>query len=246
MRWAADVATDRRSSRADHVVRPWTALAAIIALLAAANALNNRYAPTTYPVNSVLATGVVLLAFRAGGGTAADLGLDRASLSRGARWALVLAAAVAVVYAAAAAHPATDTFFHDRRVAGLGGGELAYAALIRVPLGTVLLEEVAFRGVIWGLGRRMWGTWPATAVSAVLFGLWHILPARHIQSWNPAVNEMVASPLLATIAALGLVTLAGVALCEVRRRTGSLLPAAGLHWATNGLGFVVAYLLTRG
>jgi membrane protease YdiL (CAAX protease family) len=33
---------------------------------------------------------------------------------------------------------------------------------------------------------------------------------------------------------------AGVLLCELRRRSGSLLAPAGLHWAVNGLGVVVS------
>jgi membrane protease YdiL (CAAX protease family) len=34
--------------------------------------------------------------------------------------------------------------------------------------------------------------------------------------------------------------LAGVVFCELRRRSGSLLAPAGLHWATNGLGVLAA------
>jgi uncharacterized protein len=33
---------------------------------------------------------------------------------------------------------------------------------------------------------------------------------------------------------------AGVLLCELRRRSGSLLAPAGLHWAVNGLGVLVS------
>jgi membrane protease YdiL (CAAX protease family) len=33
---------------------------------------------------------------------------------------------------------------------------------------------------------------------------------------------------------------AGVLLCELRRRSGSLLASAGLHWATNGIGVLLA------
>ena len=43
-------------------------------------------------------------------------------------------------------------------------------------------------------------------------------------------------------AAVGFTALAGLLLCELRRRSGSLLAAAALHWATNGLGV----LLTAG
>ncbi len=34
--------------------------------------------------------------------------------------------------------------------------------------------------------------------------------------------------------------LAGVVFCELRRRSGSLLASAGLHWATNGLGVLAS------
>jgi uncharacterized protein len=45
------------------------------------------------------------------------------------------------------------------------------------------------------------------------------------------------------LAAVGFTALAGVLLCELRRRSGSLLAAAGLHWATNGLGLLVGAAL---
>jgi membrane protease YdiL (CAAX protease family) len=35
-------------------------------------------------------------------------------------------------------------------------------------------------------------------------------------------------------------SLAGVLFCELRRRSGSLLAPAGLHWATNALGVLAA------
>jgi len=39
--------------------------------------------------------------------------------------------------------------------------------------------------------------------------------------------------------------LAGVVLCEPRRRSGSLLAPIGLHWAINALGYVAALVATR-
>ena len=35
-------------------------------------------------------------------------------------------------------------------------------------------------------------------------------------------------------------SLAGVVFCELRRRSGSLLAPAGLHWAVNGLAVLAA------
>ena len=53
-----------------------------------------------------------------------------------------------------------------------------------MPFGTVLLEEVGFRGALHGLlGRATAGT--ATAVSSALFGLWHVLPAIDMTPRQP-------------------------------------------------------------
>ncbi|MGA5143427.1 type II CAAX prenyl endopeptidase Rce1 family protein, partial [Streptomyces azureus] len=40
-------------------------------------------------------------------------------------------------------------------------------------------------------------------------------------------------------------TAAGVVLCELRRRSGSLLAPAALHWAVNGIGYVLAWAVPR-
>jgi membrane protease YdiL (CAAX protease family) len=77
-------------------------------------------------------------------------------------------------------------------------------------------------------------------LSSALFGLWHVLPSLRLGASNQAIGA-VAGPggaAQATIvaAAVGFTAVAGLLLCELRRRSGSLLAPAGLHWATNGLG----------
>ena len=85
---------------------------------------------------------------------------------------------------------------------------------------------------------------PPTAVSSALFGLWHVLPSLGLAGDNEAIGSTVgkgsagqAVSVLGTVAFTGL---AGVVFCELRRRSGSLLAPAGLHWATNGLGVLAA------
>ena len=114
-------------------------------------------------------------------------------------------------------------------------------AFVVIPLGTVLFEEVAFRGRAVGAGAR-----PARhgarrrSVSSVLFGLWHVLPSLRLNQVNPAVTDLVgpgpAGQALAVAGAVVFTAAAGVLLCELRRRSGSLLAPIGLHWAVNGLG----------
>ena len=217
-----------------------TALAGAILVLALANLLNTWVAPSAYVITAVAASAVLLALLRSAGGTWADAGLGRGSLRRGATWGLFLAAGTTVAVVAAALAPPTRELFLDPRVEGTGAGAIAFAALVRVPLGTVLLEEIGFRGVVYGLAARMWGVAWATVISSVLFGLWHVQPAIGVVTSHPSVERFNGASAVA--AAVLVSSLIGAALCELRRRSGSLLAPAALHWTANALGYVAAYL----
>jgi membrane protease YdiL (CAAX protease family) len=222
---------------------PETALAAAVAVLAVANLLNNRLAVPAYVATSLLTAWLLLALARLAGLTWADVGLGVEALGRGAAVGLVLAALVAVCYLVAARLPATRGLFLDRRVEHAGAGTIAYHVLVRIPLGTVVLEEVAFRGVVYGLVVQMGGVVLATAVSCALFGLWHVLPAMELVRLNRAAGR--ARPARVVAAAVISSALVGVVLCELRRRSGSLAPPAMVHWAGNALAYLSAFLVTR-
>ena len=118
--------------------------------------------------------------------------------------------------------------------------------LVVIPLGTVIPEEFAFRGVLWGLLRRRSGRWTATVVSSVLFGFWHVAPALAGGAANQAVDEAVGGgPLGVLVRVAGTVLFtaaAGVVFCELRVRSGSLLAPMLAHWSVNGLGVIFVYL----
>lgn len=219
---------------------------AILAVLAAVN-VAGKYGPprTGLVLGPLLAVLLVLLARRAGLSWH-DLGLSRRTVLSGLRYAAGAVLVVGVVYAIGAAVPLTRPAFHDARY-HLPPGAALLTALIVIPLGTVLLEEVAFRGVLLGLISRHRGAAWASVSSSVLFGLWHILPSLDLNRANQAVGAAlgadVTGRVLTVLVAVGFTAVAGVLLCEVRRRSGSLLAAAGLHWATNGLGLLVAAAL---
>src|SRR6266540_4256257 len=50
---------------------------------------------------------------------------------------------------------------------------------------------------------------------------------------------------LVALAAVVGTGLAGVVLCELQRRAGSLAAPMALHWATNALGYLTAFLVVR-
>ncbi|MGW1887825.1 CPBP family intramembrane glutamic endopeptidase [Streptomyces sp. NPDC001970] len=220
-----------------------------VVVLAAANVLVNRLGPGLYVPVCVVTAAVLVLIARRSGITWDELGLGRSSARRGLRWGLVLVGAVLLVYAVGLALPFTRDAFHDERAAELSAGQLVYRVLVRVPFGTVLLEEIAFRGVLWAMMRRRWGAAWATAVSSAMFGLWHIQPSRGLTGSNAAVEALfgtgtTAVALSVTAAVLG-TALAGVVFCELRRRSGSLIPPMALHCALNSVGYALAWAVGR-
>ena len=218
------------------------AIAVVLAVLLCVNVIDVRVAHASLILGPAGAAGLLAIA-RWAGLSWGELGLGRGTWRRGLLWALAAIGAVAVVFAAGAALPLTRGAFRDTRYQ-LGWGQALLTALVLIPLGTVLFEEVAFRGVLWGLLRRWHGTWTATLVSSALFGLWHVLPslglARSDQAIGSTVGQGTSGQAISVLGTVLFTSLAGVVFCELRRRSGSLLASAGLHWATNGLGVLAA------
>jgi membrane protease YdiL (CAAX protease family) len=218
------------------------ALVIVVAVLVVVNVADIRVAHAALVLGPAGAAGLLALA-RWAGLSWAELGLGRGTWRRGLRWAGAAIGAVAVVFAVGAALPLTRSAFRDSRY-DFGWGHALLTAFVLIPVGTVLFEEVAFRGVLWGLLRRRHGPWVATGVSSALFGLWHVLPSLGLAADDQAIGATVGTGSSGqAVSVLGTVlftALAGVVFCELRRRSGSLLAPAGLHWATNALGVLAA------
>ncbi len=213
-------------------------------MLVVVNVVSNRVVSAAWYVPwAVAAVAALLVLARADGVSWSQLGLGRAAVGRGLRWGLVLAGSVVVIYVIGVAIPATRDLFRDDRVDDWSFARTLYAAFVRVPLGTVLLEEVAFRGVLPAVLWRRVGPARAVGFAALAFGLWHILPAIGLQGVNPVTEETVGQlPGWVTVAASVASTAAvGVWFWWLRHRSGSLLAPMALHWATNGLGYLFAY-----
>src|SRR5437868_8632438 len=218
-----------------------------VAVLVAANVLNNRIAPRFAPLTSAVATGVLVAMARRSGVNWQEIGFTDSAM--GAKIGGALAAGVAVVYTAGITVPRTRQFFHDDRARSLSRSEAFEQALFQVPFGTVLLEEVGFRGALYAMLRRTHGVSTAVAVSSGLFGLWHILPAIAMARANPALGALTAgeSPnrldtARVVVGSVVSTSLAGVLFCELRRRGGLLAPSL-FHLATNSLGYLYARIV---
>lgn len=97
------------------------------------------------------------------------------------------------------------------------GDDLAEWVLFRIPIGTVLTEELTFRAVLDAA---------SPGSSPIFFGLWHIHPAR-------AAGDSVALTVVGTF-------FAGVLFSWLRRRSGSVLAPMMLHYAVNASGAILA------
>ncbi|HXV94755.1 MAG TPA: CPBP family intramembrane glutamic endopeptidase [Pseudonocardia sp.] len=226
--------------RAARPLRVRLGLFAAITILAVSNVVSNRVWPEAYvPWNLGVALALLVVA-RWCGLSWADLGLGRLRPRRGAVVGGVAFGSVAAIYLVGLALPATRELFADDRAAGPLSGAL-FAALVRIPLGTVVLEEIAFRGVLPGLVGGSW--WRSTLVSSALFGLWHVLPSMGLAGANAGVGAAVGA--WGMLAQTGLAVLftfaAGVLLCAYRRWGGHLSAPMLAHAATNSLGVLIAW-----
>jgi uncharacterized protein len=182
--------------------------------------------------------GVALLVFaRLSGLTWTQLGFSRKRAASGLRWALGTIGLVATVYLVGVLVPGIRPAFQDARY-HLSLPDALFSAFVVIPAGTVVLEEIAFRSVLWGMLSRHLRTWQVLVTTSVLFGLWHVLPSQHLASGNRGVSAAAGGtdPALVVAATVLFTTLGGLVFGELRRRSGSVIASAGAHWATNALG----------
>lgn len=176
-----------------------------------------------------------------------NLSLDKVGLRGDLRdvWLgtlIALAVTVPIFLVALSRHPGRVA---DRRVAALRGPELAYQALVRIPLGTALTEEILFRGVLFASWRAAGSsTITATLVSALVFGLWHIAPMLNLVHANRPQATIRTATLL-VVAAVAFTTAAGVALTWLRLETQGLAAPIAFHAGTNSLATIASVIAAR-
>ncbi len=224
--------------------------ALVVSVLVVVNLLTNLWARQHYLLISLWATGVMLAIAWLAGISWSELGLSMqgGSLTSGLIWSAVLVGIVIVGYALAAALPLTRKGFSDSRTAEMGVGGVIYHAALRIPIGTALMEEVAFRGVLLAVFSSAWGTiWGVTA-SSLLFGIWHVLPALEFHDASSTTDRLGSGwrGKLTTVAGQVVGTgAAGVGFCLVRIFSDSLLPSIALHASLNALGFAMSWAFGR-
>lgn len=231
--------------KSTYLSRPRTTVpVVVVVVLVIGNILSNRLVPAAayVPINLVTATVVVVVARQLV--TTSDMGFG--NWQRGLRWGLAVLLTGFSLYLVALALPGFRDLFHDRRVDG-GIGRVLYEAFIRIPFGTVMLEELAFRGALPAVFAKHTTTRRAVVLASLLFGLWHVLPSLRLAEVNPVFEWLLGSGLTGQVAGVALAVagtfMAGLWLSFLRYRSGSILAPIIAHISANSIGFVMAWLV---
>jgi membrane protease YdiL (CAAX protease family) len=136
--------------------------------------------------------------------------------------------------------PPLRRYFLGDDLAQASGKLIAFEAAIRIPLGTALIEEILFRGVLLGLLLLNNSTLVAIIVSAIIFGLWHIFPTINTLENNDGVastiNDKKARKAGSIIGVIIITTIAGIFFGWLRVAANSVLAPWLLHWSINASG----------
>lgn len=206
---------------------------------------------------NLAATAGLLGLARYGGASAAELGLDRRQWARGVRVGGGGLGVVAAAFGTLATRPSGRAMFTDDRTVAVGPGELAAWVGVHIPVGTVLFEEVAFRGVlpalladpssdVAGESANRFRAEPSgvpVLLSCLLFGAWHILSAGDYKAADPAraAGEGAIDPVLQVVLTT---TAAGGVLWALRRAGGHLIAPSLVHAGSNILATLIGRAIT--
>lgn len=156
---------------------------------------------------------IVWLRHRAGCGTAIHLGLRHTNLPM-ILWGVVLVMASGVVIEPLLGLFPTEAYDNVQQTIGLGGW-----AILSTIVAAPILEEILFRGLIFESCAERWGRGVGLIVSALLFGVIHIVPVQ-------VINAFVV----------------GLILGYVYLRTRSLLSVIIIHAINNAVAYATMAL----
>lgn len=165
---------------------------------------------------------------------------DRSALFGVGRWPRQLAVSVAAAVGGglltswAMGKPGLHRVYAAERVTSLPPGRRSVHLAVMVPLGTVLPEEVLFRGVLqrqWEEKTGRW--WGGVLGSALAFGLWHTGPSIAALRRLEEPPARLAAAAAKTVAATAL---AGVGFGALRVLSGGLAAPIGAHLGINLVG----------
>jgi membrane protease YdiL (CAAX protease family) len=219
-----------------HRISPRTVIGLVTAI-AATDVVVNVFAPEDAKVSLKLAIAIGFVAWARLSARLSwdELGLGRRHVRDGFRIGALALLAIGVVILVLVVVPGSRSYFDDSSVAADSTAQRVLQPLLFIPLGTVLFEELLFRGVLLAALQRVWSRPASLIVSSVCFGLWHLPPALRDASDNGA-----AAAVGVVVGTIAVTTVAGAGFAWLRLRSGSLIAPMMAHLATNSLAYAAA------
>lgn len=167
-----------------------------------------------------------------------SVGLAKESLGKGVMYALPFM--TIIILGALAVFFINPEIFKDERY-NQGSQAMFYTILVTLPLATVIIEELAFRGVLFGTLQSVVTQNYAIIVSSLGFGIWHVFGASGVNAGS--ISSTIVIPKLVLVIGVILATsIAGVFFTWLRIKSGSLITPILVHWTINATGVVLAFL----
>ncbi|MGD7003354.1 CPBP family intramembrane glutamic endopeptidase [Corynebacterium halotolerans] len=227
--------------RGQRRLRDGSTVAAVVAALLLLNFTAHFTPASSWFITVPFGAALLVCLARVAGLSWRDLGISRATLKKGLGYGAV-AAGVVVAVGIGVALPLTREFFLNEAYASARTALLA--ALVIIPLKTVLPEELVFRGVLHGSLQRLAGMKTVFIGGSLLFGLWHVASSLHLTAGNAGLSGVLGTGTLGQWLGIGLAvgatSCAGAVFTWLRHRSNSVLAPIGLHWALNTVGALAA------
>ena len=178
---------------------------------------------------------VSFFAARVLGLDAAALGLRPAGALRGAlvgafAGAFVATGAAAIMRGVVPALIGQPVIYEP--LSRVAAGDLSRHVAFFLPFGTVIPEEIAFRGTLLGGLLARYGVRSAVLASAIAFALWHGT-VTFFTVMNTTMPVVLIVPAIA--GAFVVLFVGGLTMAGLRVTTGSLATTVAAHWAFNAV-----------
>lgn len=210
-------------------------VAGLVVAIAATDVFANVVVPENarVPVKLVLLVAFVAWARRSAHLSWDVLGLDPQHLRRGLLFGAIAMLVIGAGIAMLVAIPWSRDYFESSDVASDSTALHWLMPLVIIPLGTALFEETLFRGVLFGALLQTYPQRIAVGVSAVVFGLWHLVP-----------EISAAAGLGEIIGTVAFTTAVGVLFAVIRLWARHLAAPVMTHTATNSFAYVAALIVS--
>jgi membrane protease YdiL (CAAX protease family) len=164
-----------------------------------------------------------------------SIGLSKDSLVKGFIYALPFIAVIVV--GAIGVFLFKSEIFQDERYKQ-GSSLVLFTVFITLPFFTVLIEELAFRGVLFGMLQNIVSQNYAVILSSISFGVWHVFSANALSS---AAIPATIPKVLVVVSVILATSIAGAFFTWLRLKSGSLITPILVHWTINSVGIILAY-----